>query len=155
MRHTMIIVLFTSILMLSGCEGRISSQPTASVTKPFPIYSVIPKEEPKVLGTMKYQIEHFPNPDVIFIHVNKELTSETIADCNSGWQVIRLCEQLNPISGIVDVFIHRYKVHIEKAQLFEWEEITKNVLAVLEKYKLDKNEEKRKKDESSELRDKF
>jgi len=83
-----------------------------------------------------YQIEYHPAPNFLSIHLDKEFTSEFVGSVDtSDWDE----EEIPPIvidflqlPGITDVAPERYRLVLEKGNLFSWDEIIGSVIVVLQ-----------------------
>lgn len=96
---------------------------------------------------MKYQIEYFPNPDYVAIHVNKSLIKvynysfHPGSDCSltdlkksrpaEGLQ--SLLETIYELEGMNgrDIYVERYRLSFGKSPLFSWQDILPAVLDAL------------------------
>jgi hypothetical protein len=99
---------------------------------------------------LKYQIEYFPNPNVVVIHTQQRLIKTSILTTDyldlSGEdarkeieegainpeKLLSFVETLNGLDGMEpDISFRRYDLQINKGQVFSWEELLPHILAAL------------------------
>lgn len=96
---------------------------------------------------MRYQVEYHPNPLCISIHVDKQLTAEGIEMFKGGsWekdkQPLFVQDIFATVEGVTEISIKKYDLQLIKGVLFNWEEIIKKAVLILQMH-LDPEKEMR------------
>ena len=119
------------------------------------------KDIAKVSGTpsikknakgFRFQIEHYPNPDIVCVHTRKMFPrSQTDSLMKSHFDKAKeneerkgnrhpLIKSIRRLKGVLEVSSELYELRIEKATLFQWEELLPKVRRALKKYFADGKE---------------
>lgn len=87
---------------------------------------------------MRLQVEHFPNPHYISIHVSVCVTQEPIATYGDGSILSMIfpsheeapdwVKTLLVIEGVISVTLRRYEVSVTKGTVFNWPELLPVIL---------------------------
>ena len=90
---------------------------------------------------IEFEVETFPNHDIIEIHVNFKVTEKRYFEAhdweNSDDRVKELGNALTKIRGIYDVGFDEFTVCLEKGRMFDWDNITSMALLAIDQYRND------------------
>lgn len=80
---------------------------------------------------MRYRLEFCFNPDVVIVHVDKQIVKSIQVWHGPNWNMERqpqLARDLFNVEGIVNLSISPYRIQIEKGGVFEWKEMISAIL---------------------------
>lgn len=107
---------------------------------------------------MKIKIQEVPNEAILYFHVDKLVSSMLIIDADSiesikdEWdmlnkgkkapeKLVAFAEALFAIPGVTFLGFDKYEIVVEKAELFEWEDIEPKVIEIIKTNFLEEGEE--------------
>jgi hypothetical protein len=107
---------------------------------------------------MKIKIEEVPNEAILYFHVDRKVSPELVVDAGSvesikeEWDImdtgkqppetlVALATALFEILGVTSLGFDKYEIVVEKAEVFEWEDIEPKVVEVIKAQFLKEGEE--------------
>ena len=79
------------------------------------------------MNELRHKWEFHPNPICATLHISERVTDRFkyfTNPCDDLEEQPEFVKQLFQIPGIVGVSLHQYGIHIDRAEIYSWDEIT-------------------------------